>query len=45
MTAIEFTAIPDSDADDALQFALLANFQKQTGIEVKFTERLNLTLE
>ena len=37
MVAIEFTAIPDSDEDYNLQLELLANFQKQTGIEVKFT--------
>jgi len=37
MVAIEFTAIPDSDEDYKLQLELLAIFQKQTGIEVKFT--------
>jgi ABC-type glycerol-3-phosphate transport system substrate-binding protein len=37
MTAIEFTAIPDSDEDYNLQLELLANFQKQTGIEVRLT--------
>ncbi|HUF00516.1 MAG TPA: extracellular solute-binding protein [Anaerolineales bacterium] len=37
MTAIEFTAIPDTDADYGLQLELLADFQKQTGIEVKLT--------
>jgi len=37
MVAIEFTAIPDSDEDNQLQLELLADFQKQTGIEVKFT--------
>jgi ABC-type glycerol-3-phosphate transport system substrate-binding protein len=37
MVAIEFTAIPDSDEDYNLQLELLASFQKQTGIEVKFT--------
>lgn len=37
MTTIEFTAIPDSDADYSLQLELLAYFQKQTGIEVKLT--------
>lgn len=35
MTTIEFTAIPDLDADYELQLELLATFQKQTGIEVK----------
>jgi ABC-type glycerol-3-phosphate transport system substrate-binding protein len=37
MVAIEFTAIPDSDEDNQLELELLADFQKQTGIEVKFT--------
>jgi ABC-type glycerol-3-phosphate transport system substrate-binding protein len=37
MTAIEFTAIPDTDADYELQLELLAGFQKQTGIEVRLT--------
>ena len=37
MTTIEFTAIPDTDADYNLQLGLLAYFQKQTGIEVKLT--------
>jgi len=37
MTTIEFTAIPDLDADYELQLELLASFQKQTGIEVKLT--------
>src|SRR5215216_606058 len=37
MVAIEFTAIPDSEEDYNLQLELLASFQKQTGIEVKFT--------
>jgi ABC-type glycerol-3-phosphate transport system substrate-binding protein len=37
MVAIEFTAIPDSDEDYKLQLDLLASFQKQTGINVKFT--------
>lgn len=37
MTLIEFTSIPDIDADYNLQLELLANFQKQTGIEVKLT--------
>jgi len=37
MTAIEFTAIPDSDSDYELQLELLAGFRKQTGIEVKLT--------
>jgi ABC-type glycerol-3-phosphate transport system substrate-binding protein len=36
MVAIEFTGIPDSDEDYNLQLELLASFQKQTGIEVKF---------
>jgi ABC-type glycerol-3-phosphate transport system substrate-binding protein len=37
MTAIEFTAIPDTDSDHDLQLELLAEFRKQTGIEVKLT--------
>src|SRR5215212_5462664 len=37
MVAIDFTAIPDSEEDYNLQLELLASFQKQTGIEVKFT--------
>ncbi len=37
MTAIEFTAIPDRDIDYELQLELLANFTRQTGIEVKPT--------
>ena len=37
MTAIEFTAIPDTDADYELQLELLASFKKMTGIEVKLT--------
>jgi ABC-type glycerol-3-phosphate transport system substrate-binding protein len=37
MVAIEFTAIPDTDEDYELQLELLANFQKQTGIQVKLT--------
>ena len=37
MTVIEFTAIPDTDADSDLQLELLAEFQKQTGIGVKLT--------
>ena len=37
MAAIEFTAIPDSDEDYKLQLELLAEFQKQTGIEVRLT--------
>jgi hypothetical protein len=39
MTTIEFTAIPDTDADYNLQLELLASFQKKTGIEVKLTRR------
>ena len=35
MTDIEFTAIPDSEEDYALQLDLLAAFKKQTGIDVK----------
>jgi multiple sugar transport system substrate-binding protein len=37
MTAIEFTAIPDTDQDHSLQLELLAEFRKQTGIQVKLT--------
>src|SRR5918996_697691 len=37
MTTIEFTAIPDTDSDHDLQLELLAEFRKQTGIEVKLT--------
>lgn len=37
MTTIEFTAIPDTDADYELQLELLASFQKKTGIEVNLT--------
>jgi len=37
MAAIEFTAIPDSDEDYKLQLELLADFRKQTGIEVRLT--------
>ncbi len=37
MVAIEFTAIPDSEEDYNLQLELMTSFQKQTGIEVKFT--------
>jgi ABC-type glycerol-3-phosphate transport system substrate-binding protein len=37
MAAIEFTAIPDSDEDYKLQLELLAEFRKQTGIEVRLT--------
>ena len=37
MTAIEFTAIPDTDEDYDLQLELLRGFCKQTGIEVKLT--------
>lgn len=37
MTAIEFTAIPDSDSDYKLQLELLTDFRKQTGIEVRLT--------
>lgn len=37
MTAIEFTAIPDSDTDYNLRLELLAEFRKQTGIDVKLT--------
>ena len=37
MVAIEFTTIPDSDADYDLLLELLADFKKQTGIEVKPT--------
>ena len=37
MTVIEFTAIPDTDADYELQLELLAGFKKQTGIDVRLT--------
>ena len=37
MTIIEFTAISDTDADYELQLELLADFKKQTGIEVRLT--------
>jgi ABC-type glycerol-3-phosphate transport system substrate-binding protein len=37
MTAIEFTVIPDTESDFNLQLELLAQFRKQTGIEVKLT--------
>lgn len=37
MTAIEFSAIPDTQEDYELLIDLLAGFRKQTGIEVKFT--------
>ena len=37
MTTIEFTVIPDTDADYDLQLALLAEFKKETGVEVKLT--------
>ena len=37
MTAIEFTAIPDTESDYHLQLELLAEFRRQTGIEVKLT--------
>ena len=37
MTAIEFTTIPDVDADYKLLLELLADFKKQTGIDVKAT--------
>src|SRR5687767_1209097 len=37
MVPIEFTIIPDTDADYNLQLELLASFKKQTGIEVKLT--------
>ena len=37
MVAIEFTSIPDTDADYNLQLELLASFKKQTGVEVKLT--------
>src|SRR5215211_6552469 len=37
MATIEFTAIPDTDEDYDLQLELLAEFQKQTGIEVRLT--------
>ena len=37
MTTIEFTSIPDTDADYNLQLELLESFKKQTGIDVKLT--------
>lgn len=37
MTILEFTAISDTDADYELQLELLADFKKQTGIEVRLT--------
>jgi ABC-type glycerol-3-phosphate transport system substrate-binding protein len=37
MAAIEFTTIPDTDADYNLQLELLAGFKKETKIEVKLT--------
>jgi len=37
MVCIEFTTIPDTDADYNLQLELLESFRKQTGIEVKLT--------
>jgi multiple sugar transport system substrate-binding protein len=37
MVPIEFTAIPDTDADYSLQLELLANFKKQTGVELNLT--------
>ncbi len=37
MVRIEFTTIPDLDADYDLQLELLAGFTKQTGIQVKLT--------
>ena len=37
MATIEFTSIPDTDADYELQLELLADFKKQTGVEVKLT--------
>ncbi|HLO33832.1 MAG TPA: extracellular solute-binding protein [Anaerolineales bacterium] len=37
MVAIEFTTIPDVDADYSFLLELLAGFTKQTGIEVKTT--------
>ena len=37
MAAIEFSTIPDLDADYDLLLELLANFTKQTGIAVKPT--------
>ena len=37
MIAIEFTAIPDTDADYELELGLLETFKQQTGIEVKLT--------
>jgi len=35
MVSIEFTAIPDLDTEYDLLLELLANFTKETGIEVK----------
>lgn len=37
MTTVEFTSIPDTDSDHNLQLELLAEFKKQTGVEVKLT--------
>lgn len=37
MTIIDFSAISDTDADYELQLELLADFMKQTGIEVRLT--------
>ncbi len=37
MVAIEFTAIPDTDAEYEFQCEVLKDFYKQTGIEVKLT--------
>jgi hypothetical protein len=37
MVTIEFTAIPDEQGDYELLLELLADFRKQTGIEVKLT--------
>ncbi len=37
MVAIEFTAIPDTDAEYEFQCEVLKDFHKQTGIEVKLT--------
>lgn len=37
MTTIEFTIIPDSDADYSQQLELMANFKRETGVEVKLT--------
>ena len=45
MTAIDFIAISDGVTDYKPQLACLAMFQKQIGIEVNLTQRLNLTLE